>query len=170
VGRGVTEMPVGGRGISGPVVLGTHNVGRTPRNRHLPVGKGRRVVSLLPTSSAAIKDRSPCKNEPAQNGHSRQDRGYRMAQQQGGPYGTSEGRQIRHDVVDGSDESLIHDMGNSYEDTAREGHGQTGEPPISATDPVVGTVVQVLNDSLDVRTYLPHCWAYLVEDEEGGSP
>ena len=47
-----------------------------------------------------------------------------MTEQYGGPYGTSEGREIRYDVVDGGDESLIHDMGDSNYDTAREGHGQ----------------------------------------------
>ena len=47
-----------------------------------------------------------------------------MTKQYGGPDGTSEGREIRRDVVDGGDESLIHDVGASYEDTAREGHGQ----------------------------------------------
>jgi hypothetical protein len=46
-----------------------------------------------------------------------------VTEQYGGPYGTSEGREIRHDVVDRGDESPIHDMGDSYEDTAREGHG-----------------------------------------------
>jgi len=47
-----------------------------------------------------------------------------MAEQDGGPNGTSEGSEIRYYVVDGGDKSLIHDMGNSYQDTAREGHGQ----------------------------------------------
>jgi len=47
-----------------------------------------------------------------------------VTKQYGSPDGTSEGSEIRHDVVDGGDESLIHDMGDSYEDTAREGHGQ----------------------------------------------
>ncbi len=47
-----------------------------------------------------------------------------MVEQQGCPYSTSEGREIRHDVVDRGDESLIHDMGDSNEETARKGHGQ----------------------------------------------
>ncbi len=47
-----------------------------------------------------------------------------MTEEYGGPYGTCEGREIRHDVVDGGDERLIHDMGDSYDDAAREGHGQ----------------------------------------------
>ena len=46
-----------------------------------------------------------------------------MTEQYGGPYGTSEGREIRHDVVDGGDESLIHNMGTSYEDAAGDGLG-----------------------------------------------
>jgi len=47
-----------------------------------------------------------------------------VTEQYGGPYGTSEGREIRHDVVDGGDESPIHDMGDSYEDATGEGHGE----------------------------------------------
>lgn len=47
-----------------------------------------------------------------------------MVEQEGGPHCRSEGREIGHDVVDGSDEWLIHHMGDSYEETAREGHGQ----------------------------------------------
>ena len=47
-----------------------------------------------------------------------------MTEQHGGPDSTSEGREIRHDVVDGGDESLIHDMGDSYRDTAGKGHGK----------------------------------------------
>jgi hypothetical protein len=69
---------------------------------------------FLPTSCAAIENSSPCKNKPAQDGHTRQDRGNRVTKQYGGPDGTCEGREIRHDVVDGGDESLIHDMGDSY--------------------------------------------------------
>ena len=81
-------------------------------------------AGFLPTSLAAIEDRSPCENKPAHDGHAGQDRGDRVTEQYGGPYGTSEGREIRHDVVDGGDESLIHDMSDSYEDSAREGHSQ----------------------------------------------
>ena len=35
--------------------------------------------------------------------------------------GTSEGGEIRHDVVDGGNKSPVHDMGDSYENTTREG-------------------------------------------------
>ena len=47
-----------------------------------------------------------------------------MTKQNGGPDRTPEGSEIRRDVVDGGDESLVHDMGDSYEDTTREGRGQ----------------------------------------------
>ncbi len=47
-----------------------------------------------------------------------------MTKQNGGPNGTPEGSEIRRDVVDGGDESLVHDMGDSYEDTACECRGQ----------------------------------------------
>jgi len=47
-----------------------------------------------------------------------------MTEQKGSPYCTAEGREIRHDIVDWGDESLIHDMGGSDEDTAGEGNGQ----------------------------------------------
>ncbi|MGA8723595.1 MAG: hypothetical protein WB565_01000 [Acidimicrobiales bacterium] len=47
-----------------------------------------------------------------------------MAKQYGGPDGTSEGGEIRRDVVDGGDETLVHDMRDSYEETTREGHGK----------------------------------------------
>ena len=79
---------------------------------------------FLSTSFAAIEDGSPCENEPAQDGHTRHDGGDRVTQQYGGPDGTSEGGEIRRDVVDGGDETLVHDMGDSYEDTTREGHGK----------------------------------------------
>ncbi len=46
-----------------------------------------------------------------------------MTEQYGNSYGTSEGREIRRDVVDGGDEASIRDMGYSYQDAAREGHG-----------------------------------------------
>ena len=45
-----------------------------------------------------------------------------MTKQYGGPDGTPEGSEIRGDVVDGGDESLVDDMGDSYEDTTCEGH------------------------------------------------
>jgi hypothetical protein len=47
-----------------------------------------------------------------------------VTEQYGGPYGTPEGSEIRPDVVDGGDESLVHDMGDSYEQTTREGDRQ----------------------------------------------
>lgn len=76
------------------------------------------------TSFSAIQHGTPCENEPAEDGHAGQDRGYWVAKQYGGPDGTSEGGEIRHDVIDGGDEPLVHDMGDSYEETTREGHGQ----------------------------------------------
>lgn len=71
---------------------------------------------------AAIEDRPPCENEPAQDGHAGQDRGDRVTKQYGGPDGTPKGSEIRRDVVDGGDESLVDDMGDSYEHTTRECH------------------------------------------------
>ena len=47
-----------------------------------------------------------------------------MAEQQGGPYGTTEGREIRHDVVNGRNKWLIYDMSDRNDDTTRERHGQ----------------------------------------------
>jgi hypothetical protein len=47
-----------------------------------------------------------------------------VTKQNGGPDGTPEGSEIRRDVVDGGDESLVHDMGDSYEDTTRKGRRQ----------------------------------------------
>jgi len=68
-------------------------------------------------------NRSPREDKPAHDGHARQDGGNRVTEQYGGPYGASEGHEICHDVVDGGDESVIDDMGDSYEDAAGEGHG-----------------------------------------------
>lgn len=79
---------------------------------------------FLVTSFTAIEDRSPCENEPAQNGHAGEDRGDRVTKQYGGPDGTPERSEIRRNVVDGGDESPVDDMGASYEDTTREGRGQ----------------------------------------------
>jgi len=76
---------------------------------------------FLVTSFSAIKERSPCENEPAQDSHTGQDCGDWVTEQNGGSDGTPEGSEIRHDVVDGSDESLVHDMGDSYDNTTREG-------------------------------------------------
>ena len=47
-----------------------------------------------------------------------------MTKEYGGPDGTPEGSEIRRDVVDGGDESLVYDMGDCYEKATREGHGQ----------------------------------------------
>jgi hypothetical protein len=47
-----------------------------------------------------------------------------MTEQQGGPDSTSEGREIRHDVVNGGNEPLVQDMGDGNDDTARECHSQ----------------------------------------------
>ncbi len=46
-----------------------------------------------------------------------------MTKQYGGPDGTPESSEIRRDVVDGRDESLVHHMGHSNQETARKGHG-----------------------------------------------
>jgi hypothetical protein len=42
----------------------------------------------------------------------------------GGGDGTSERCEVRHDIVDRGNESLVHDMGDSNEEATREGHGQ----------------------------------------------
>jgi hypothetical protein len=76
------------------------------------------------TSFAAIEERSPCENEPAENGHTGQNRRDWVTKQNGGPDGTPEGSEIRRDVVDGGDESLVHDVGDSYEDTTSKGRRQ----------------------------------------------
>ena len=47
-----------------------------------------------------------------------------MIEQHGGGNGASESGEIRGNVVDRGDEPLVHDVGDSYEETAREGHGQ----------------------------------------------
>lgn len=47
-----------------------------------------------------------------------------MTKEHGGGNGASESREIRHDVVERSNESLVQDMGDSYHDTACERHGQ----------------------------------------------
>ena len=47
-----------------------------------------------------------------------------MTQEYRGRHGTSEGGQIRHDVVDRGNESLVHDVRNRDHDTTGEGHGQ----------------------------------------------
>jgi hypothetical protein len=73
---------------------------------------------------AAIADRSLCENEPAHDRDAGQDRWDRVTKKYGGGDGTSEGGQICHDIVDGGNESAVHDVGDSYEDTTREGHGQ----------------------------------------------
>ena len=47
-----------------------------------------------------------------------------MTKEYGGGDGTSEGGEIRRDVVHRGNESLVHDMGHRYEDTTSEGHRQ----------------------------------------------
>ncbi len=73
---------------------------------------------------AEIEERSPCKNEPTQDGHAGEDRGDRVTKQYGGPDRTPESGEIRRHVVDRGDESSVDDMGASYEKPTREGHGQ----------------------------------------------
>ena len=74
--------------------------------------------------AAAIEDRPSGQSKPAQDGRAGQDRGERMAEQQGSPYGASEGREVRRDIVDGGDEPPIQDVSHSNDDAAGEGHGQ----------------------------------------------
>ncbi len=89
------------------------------------IGTSTRLVNrFLVTSIAAIEESSPCENEPAKDGHAGQGRWDWVTKQYGGPDGAPEGRQIRRDVVYGGNESLVHDMGDSYEETTGEGHGQ----------------------------------------------
>ena len=73
---------------------------------------------------SAVKHRPSREKEPAQDCRAAQDRGDRMTKQYGCPGGTPKGREICNNVVDGGDESPIHDMGDSYDDTTRKGHGQ----------------------------------------------
>lgn len=81
-------------------------------------------AGFLPSSFAALVERSPCENEPTQDGRAGQDRGEQVTKQDGSPDGTSEGGQIRRDVVDGGYESPVYDMGDSDEDTTSKGYGQ----------------------------------------------
>jgi hypothetical protein len=85
----------------------------------LLVSEGRRRPPF-----AAIAHRSLCEDEPAHDRDACQDRGNRVTKKYGCGDGTSEGGEIRHDVVDGGNKSPVHDMGDSYEDTTREGDGQ----------------------------------------------
>ena len=73
---------------------------------------------------AAIEDRSPGEDEPTHDGDTGQDRRSRVTEQYRGCDRTSEGGEVRHDVVDRGNESLVHDMGDSDHDTTCEGHGQ----------------------------------------------
>jgi hypothetical protein len=84
------------------------------------------LVSEAPcrTPFAAIDDCSPCEDEPAHDGDAGQDRRDRVTKKYGGGDGTSKGGEIRRDVVDRGNESLVDDMCDSDEDTTREGHGQ----------------------------------------------
>jgi hypothetical protein len=47
-----------------------------------------------------------------------------VTEQRGGSDGTSEGGEVRCDVIGRGDESSVHDVGDRNEETAREGHGQ----------------------------------------------
>ena len=47
-----------------------------------------------------------------------------MTEQRGGSDGVSEGGEVRCDVVDRGDKSLVHDVRESNEATTCEGHGQ----------------------------------------------
>ena len=47
-----------------------------------------------------------------------------MVQQRGHGHGASEGGEVRCNVVDRGDKSLVHDVGDSDEKTARESRGQ----------------------------------------------
>ena len=76
------------------------------------------------TSLAEVEDRSSCENEPAHEGAAGQERRERMTKQDGGGGGACKSGEIGHDVVDGSHESMVDDMSDSYDDTAREGHRQ----------------------------------------------
>jgi hypothetical protein len=76
------------------------------------------------TPFAAIEDRAPSEDEPAHDRDAGQDRGDRVTKQYGGGDGTSEGGEIRRNVVDRGNESLVQDMGDSYDNTTRESHGQ----------------------------------------------
>src|SRR5205807_2263326 len=71
-----------------------------------------------------IEDRSPREDEPTNDRNAGQGRGDQVTEQNGGGDSTSEGGEIRGDVVDGGDESLVHDVGDSDDDATRKGHGQ----------------------------------------------
>ena len=79
--------------------------------------------SVIRRVVAAIEDRPPREDEPAHYGGAGQDRGDRVTKEYGDGDGTSEGGEIRHDVVDRGNELLVHDMGDSDEDTTRERRG-----------------------------------------------
>jgi hypothetical protein len=87
-------------------------------------GNARTAGRASAVVSAAIEDRAPRKDEPAQDGDGGKCRGNRVSQQQGGGDGAAEGDEVRGNVVDGGDEPLVEDVGDSNEETAREGHGQ----------------------------------------------
>ena len=72
-------------------------------------------------TSAAIEDRTPREDEPAQDGDGGEHRGNRVTEKRGSSDGASEGGEVRCDVVDRGDKSLVHDVGDGNEETAREG-------------------------------------------------
>lgn len=63
--------------------------------------------------AAAIEDGPPREDQPAENGNGRQDRRNWVTEKCGGSDSTSEGREVRRDVVDRRDKSLIHDVRDS---------------------------------------------------------
>ena len=90
-----------------------------PRTAALSISKSPRRTPI-----ATINDGSPCEHKPAHDGDAGQDRGDQMTKQRGGGDSTREGGEIRHDVVDGRNESPVHHVGDSYQHTTREGDGQ----------------------------------------------
>lgn len=71
-------------------------------------------------TSLSIEDRSPSEHDPTQDSDRGEHRRKRVAEQRGGADCAPEGCEIRDDVVDGSDESPIDDMGDGDEDAASE--------------------------------------------------
>jgi hypothetical protein len=74
--------------------------------------------------SAAIEDRPLREDEPAHDGDSGEHCGNQMTEQGGGGDSASEGGDVRCDVIDRSDKSLVYDVGDSNEESASECHGQ----------------------------------------------
>lgn len=64
-----------------------------------------------------IADRPPGEDEPTEGGDAGEHRGNRVTKHGGDRDGAAECNEVRHDVVERGNESLIHDMGHSYQDT-----------------------------------------------------